>query len=150
MKYTSHKTHIKHLGFWIALALCLTNSAIASTLEEVVVMSISAADGRAVVKTADGAMHVLAEGDVIPGLAKENKTIIQQIQPGRLVVSTLIEKGKRKQTAWIFPPKQIGGKSRIQRLDRMPPVEKPMLYKVAAPSDEKGNSAPINMMLHRN
>ena len=43
-------------------------------LDDLTVMALGALDGRAVVKTADGKMHVLKVGDAIPGT---NATITQ-------------------------------------------------------------------------
>jgi hypothetical protein len=84
MKTSSLTKRTHYITLLLGMVLCLSNPAIASELEDVVLMSLSAADGRAVVKTVDGTMHVLGEGDVIPGLGKENKTTILHIQPGRL------------------------------------------------------------------
>ena len=119
------------------MVLCLSNPAIASELEDVVLMSLSAADGRAVVKTVDGTMHVLGEGDVIPGLGKENKTTILHIQPGRLgwsmnpngklhnikgFMNALSESGCKRRNVFLYG--QFGGKAKhhmkINRGQRTP------------------------------
>jgi len=83
-------------------------------------MALGALDGRAVVKTADGKMHVLKLGSSIPG----TKAVVTQILGDKLVVEDSIDPNSEvKQTVWISKSSDSSGKAIVQRLNTEAPAQ---------------------------
>ena len=125
------------LGFFVVLMSAPTFAA----LEDISVMALGSLDGRAVIKTKDGKMKVLKVGDTVP----TSKAIVKQILNDRLVVEEIIGKkgSKQKQTVWIYKPGKVGGKTRLQRLNKKAPENK-----LAQPQNKKLNVKNIEMAPH--
>ena len=108
MKYQRHIVKIL-IFFFIGVS----QSVLAEGLDDITIMGLGPVDGRAVIKTADGKMQVLAVGDTVSGTT----ATVSQILNDRLVVVEQPDPAKPKQTVWIYKPTSVGGKSRVQRLD---------------------------------
>lgn len=131
------------------LCLCFSPLAYADAkLEDFSVMALGALDGRAVVKSADGKMHVLTVGDALPG----TQATVLQVLADKLVVEESVGKEgqpKVKQTAWMLKAAKPGQAGAVQRFDTQGPapvrhnvtVMKPLtpLKKLSAP---KGGVTP--------
>jgi hypothetical protein len=100
----------------------------AGRLEDLTVMALSAIDGRAVIKTADGKMLVLKVNDGIPG----TQAVLTQVLNDKIVVEDQVlgaDKKPRKQTVWVSKAANAGAKSTVQRLQDEPPATDTMLAK---------------------
>jgi len=79
----------------------------AGPLDDLTVLALGALDGRAVVKTADGKMHVLKVGDAIPGTG----ATITQVHTDKLVVEEKVTAEgalPAPQTVWVHKPAKPG------------------------------------------
>lgn len=119
MMKTSLSHTVKALGL-----LCLLVSTLAyadAKLEDFSVMASGPLDGRAVVKSADGKMHVLNIGDKLPGT---QATLIQVLADKLVVEETVGKEGqpKVKQTAWIIKAAKPGAPAVVQRFDTQGPA----------------------------
>ena len=114
----------KVLTLFLALCCCVAGSADAADtalLDDVTVLALGALDGRAVVKTSDGKMHVLKVGDAIPGTS----ATLTQVHTDKLVVEeTIAREGAEpaRQTVWIHKPTKPGEKSTVQRMSSQAPA----------------------------
>jgi hypothetical protein len=119
MMKTSLSNTVKATGL---LCLCFASLAHADArLEDFSVMATGALDGRAVVKSADGKMHVLTVGDTLPG----TQATVLQILADKLVVEESVGKEgqpKVKQTAWMLRAAKPGEASSVQRFDTQGPA----------------------------
>lgn len=91
----------------------------------IVVMALSSADARAVIKSAAGEMLAMKPGDVVPG----TETRLVDVLPDRLVFEEVVIRPsglKVRQILWVYKAKN--GVSRVQVLNRDAPELKE--YKV--------------------
>jgi len=104
------------------LCLCFSPLAYADAkLEDFSVMALGSLDGRAVVKSADGKMHVLTVGDALPG----TQATVLQVLADKLVVEESVGKEgqpKVKQTAWMLKAAKPGQAGAVQRFDTQGPA----------------------------
>lgn len=94
------------------LSVCMAES-----LEAYAVMVLSPADGRAVVKSADGKMQVVQAGDRLEG----SKAVVVQVLADKLVLELALmsdEHPGRKDMIWLY--KAVEGRSHVQHLQRAP------------------------------
>ena len=93
-----------------------------SKLEEVVLLSLSSVDAKAVVRLPTGELQILEVGGPIPGTA----AVVEEVLPDRLVLEEHLaanssEEPGEKRTVWLFKSEGSGQKSRILVLHRSPP-----------------------------
>lgn len=113
---------ITPLAAILAVGLFFT-STVSADLSSLKVIALGAMDGRAVVISDDGKMHVLGVGDAVPG----SQARVKQVLIDRLVVEEpLNTTPSQTETVWIY--KSEGGKSRIQRLNQAS-SEQPVLIR---------------------
>ncbi|MDD2893355.1 MAG: hypothetical protein PHF20_05440 [Halothiobacillaceae bacterium] len=110
-------------------------------MENFSIMALGALDGRAVVKSVDGKMHVLKVGDTLPG----TQATVLQVLADKLVVEESVGKEgqpKVKQTAWIFKSDKPGGVSAVQRFDTQgpAPVRREVTVMEMKPSGKKSSA----------
>jgi hypothetical protein len=92
-------------------------------LEELGVLAVAPADGRAVVQMPDGALRLLAVGDEIP----EGGLTLRKVLPDRAVLEEkAVRPGAARRRIWIFLAEE-GKPSRVQVLDPERPAEMPMV-----------------------
>ena len=131
----------------IALVLCMSREAYpagVAPLDDLTVLARGALDGRAVVKTADGKMHVLKVGDAIPGTGA---TIRQVHTDKRVVEEKVTAEGAlpAPQTVWVHKPAKPGEKSQVQRMSSQAPApqviqqETSQFVDPAKPAPKPGN-----------
>lgn len=103
----------------VILALCglIASLNAHADLDALVVRALGPVDGRAVVSTADGRMHVLHVGDTVPG----TRAVVRQVLSDRLVVEIPGNEGARPATAWIY--RAHDGESRLRRMSRERPTD---------------------------
>lgn len=103
------------------LCLCVASLAHAEgKLEDLAIMALGPLDGRAVVKTLDGKLHVLTVGATMPGTEAK----LLQILPDKLVLEDMVGKEgkpKIKQTVWMNKGAKPGVPGTIQRFDTQGP-----------------------------
>lgn len=88
----------------------------ANPIDDLTVVALGVEAGRAVIKTPDGKMVVIEEGDQVPG----SNAVVTDVLVDRLVVSEeLATRPPRRETIWIY--KAVDGRSRSQRLGRVSP-----------------------------
>ena len=104
------------------LYLCMAPLAHADTkLEDFALMAMGPLDGRAVVKSADGRMHVLKVGDTLPGTQAK----VLQVLADKLVVEDSVGKEdqtKIRQTVWLNKSAHPGVPGPVQRFDTQGPA----------------------------
>jgi len=112
----------------LARALVLGTALIAAVasaaqLEELGVLAVAPADGRAVVQMPDGELRLLAVGDEIP----EAGLTLRKVLPDRAVLEEKAARpGAARRRIWIFLAEE-GRPSRVQVLDPERPAEMPMV-----------------------
>ncbi len=109
-----------------------------SKLEEVVLVSLSSVDGKAVVRLPKGKLQLLEIGSSISGTT----AVVEEVLEDRLVLEERLEADSPDEpgeirTVWLFKSKGLGQKSRLLVLHRTPPDDQ--LAKKPAPSREKPN-----------
>lgn len=89
-----------------------------AALEDLRIVAVSEADGRAVIQTKNGDMQSVKAGDRLPG----SDAVVREIWGKRLVAEeTMPGNPQRKQLVWIT--RDGKGNSRVQRLRRERPEE---------------------------
>jgi len=111
----------RFLGVLLVLQLSVTfGGSVVDPLDSLSILALGALDGRAVVKTADGKMHVLKLGSSIPG----TKAVVTQILADKLVVEDSIDPSSEvRQTVWITKSSDSSGKAIVQRLNTEAPAQ---------------------------
>ncbi len=121
----------------LGLAVPATPATVAeerASLEALTVLVLAPAEGRAVVRRADGELAILGVGDLLPGSAERLIAIL----PDRLVAQVAPARGGvPARRFWIY--RQHGdGKTRVQVLDREPPPHPPVYRPQPQPSPSTG------------
>src|SRR5581483_4640793 len=126
-------------------ALCLAVPATPATvaeeraaLEALTVLALAPAEGRAVVRKADGDLQSLGVGDLLPGTAER----VSAILPDRLVAQAAPSRGGiPARRFWIYRQPGEGGKTRVQVLDREPRPRPPVFRPQETPPPPGARSA---------
>ncbi|KAF0220891.1 MAG: hypothetical protein FD174_888 [Geobacteraceae bacterium] len=82
----------------------------AASLDKIQFIKIAPQDAKAVIKGADGKLHVIKQGDVI-----EEVLTVKEIAQGRIVLEEKTEKGP--ETVIV---RMLNGKAKIERLRKQP------------------------------
>ncbi len=94
----------------------------ATELEEFTVLILGPMDGKAVLKLPDGKMQVVGNGQTLPG----TQASVKQILNDRLVVEDVQEGDPPSvQTVWLYKAASPSEKSRVKRLVKKLPPQKP-------------------------
>ena len=112
---------VRVLVFCLLLALP-SRAAEESKLEEIVLVSLSSVDGKAVVRLPKGKLQLLEVGSSISGTT----AVVEEVLEDRLVLEERLEADSpdepgEKRTVWLFKSEGPGQKSRLLVLHRKPP-----------------------------
>jgi len=102
--------------FALLLLLAITSPSLADDSDpspDLTVVTLSAADARAVIRGEDGRLQVKSVGDPLVG----DDWVIQQIMPDRIVVLDGTDPSQAPTIVWVFKAGE-DGRSRIERLER--------------------------------
>lgn len=94
----------------------------ALTSADLTLLVLAATEQRAVVRTADGELLLVAAGDRLPG----ELVTVRQILTDRLVLSER-QTSDRQRLVWLYPVDPESGRSPLRYLDRQPPPTEPAL-----------------------
>jgi hypothetical protein len=90
----------------------------AESLADVAILVLAPGGQRAVVKSADGTLHLLSVGDPLPG----TRARVVQVLADRLVVEETLEgPPARTRRVWLHDRRDARGKTIVQALDPLGP-----------------------------